>query len=179
MNNSRRFVSTKLEVYFLPDGATKGKDEIPLHSSRTSMTISDQTDWIDIPPGFDTPAQRIPGLKWWTVDLESVGAFRDVPRLVQLGGSGIITLLWGDQPYAKHMDSRIIEFSQGIKFDNLFTWKMHLNSQGPLFDGTYTCEQQYGRIQTDMADGTFLEQALVHMIPLDQLIDNRYHGWQS
>jgi hypothetical protein len=174
MNNSRRFTGNKFEVYFLPDGATKGKDEIPLHSSVTSMTLSHRAEYADV-----SERESIPTLKWWELDLESMGMRRDIPSLIQVGGRGIVTVLSGYQPYAKHVDVVIDEFNFKFPLDDAFSWAMHLTSSGPLFDGTYTCEQAYGRIQTDMADGTFLEQQLVHMIPLDQLIDNRFHGWHS
>lgn len=172
---TRPFTSSKLEVYFLPDGGKKGKDEIPMHSNATSLELVSRVDGPTM--GIGDYAETIPTLRWWEIELESKGIHRDIPYFIRAGANGIVTVLWGDQPYAKHVETLTTNFDISAAFDDLFTWKMSLTSRGPLYDGTYTCEQQYGRIQTDMADGTFIERPLIHMIPLDQLIDNRFHGW--
>lgn len=61
--------------------------------------------------------------------------------------------------------------------DDLWGYESEFHALGTIFDGTYTCEHKYGRIRSDLGDGTFLEKPLIHLIPFDELINNRY-GWK-
>lgn len=173
---NQRFNTNKLEVYWLPDGGVKGKDEIGLHSNIVNLAIHEERRDFIYAVSEQAPT-------WWknnvTINIESMGLFRDVPYFVRNGGRGIVTLLAGHQPFARHCEANILSFEIGFGFGDMWSWKANLNVLGMLYDGTYTVQNPYAHIQTDMGDGTLLERTLYHDIPLDQYIDNRFHGWSS
>lgn len=176
MPTYRDFHTQKLEVYFLPFGGEKGKDEIPIHSNTSSLSVQHHQDAVDADMGGYRVA--IPTTTRWTeIDLETMGAPRDMPYMIKPGERGTITILAGHKPHARHVDVILTDLSFGNSFSDVWSYQARWLSTGALFDGTYTVKRRYATIQTDLGDGTFLEHYLHHDIPLDQLIDNRYHGW--
>ncbi len=175
-SNVSRFTGSKLEVYYLPNGATKGKDEIPLHTNQVALNIHRHVEEIDVTQWGDRNRHTIPGLERWEIDINTLGVYRDIPAFVRPGEKGLFTFLWGNRPDARHAEVYIGDF--GIEFPNDgFMWHAKLLVSGPMFDGAYTCDHTYAIAQYDQGDGTFLEKPLIHQVPLDQLIDNRFHGW--
>lgn len=176
MTKFYRITSPRLELYFLPEGAERGKDEIPVHSnaSRFAMNFEQEMPEISYHDHFKT---FTPTIKRVSFDLSSIGQPRDLPQLWQPGARGILTVLEGTQgQFARHCNVIMTSLNIGSSFDELWSYESSFVATGTVYDGTYTCEHQYGRIRSDRGDGTFLERPLIHMLPFDELINNRY-GW--
>lgn len=154
--------SRELELYFLPDGGTRGIDEIPVHSNFTALSLEREIR---------------DGLKRGNGLIQTWGQTRKtIEPSLSPGKSGILTIL-DRKPsnLTQHFQIFVYENSVSYPFDGRIEAEIGFQTLGPVYQGAYTVDHRYGRIRMDQGDGTFLERPLIYTIPLDELIMNR--GW--
>lgn len=177
MQNEIHRMRSKADIYFLPEGAQRGYDEIPLHNELFNFTYTDTIDVMEVTSMGDYEPTMIPIIHKRHIELRTFGDFNRSLQGIRPGIRGTVTFLHANDPMAWHMD---IVFSQvHTDFYSHEGWESLYRAEGisKLATGLYTCQRRVGRVQIDQGDGTFIEKELYYEVKLDEMLNNRYYKW--
>jgi len=100
-----------------------------------------------------------------------------LPGFMYAGGKGVLTFLYGHRPEAQHLEIMFDQVSKDFHTGGDVAYNYHAFGTTRLRSGLYTCQRRVGRVQIDQGDGTFIEKELLYEVPLDEMINNRFHKW--